>query len=40
MGRVRWIQAKLLVPIAARTIRWLPMPACGALGFHQIITSF
>lgn len=33
MARLRWIQVRLLVGPAARTIRWLPVPACGALGF-------
>lgn len=36
MSRVRWIQARLLVRPAARTIRWLPVPASGALGFFIV----
>lgn len=32
MTRARWIQARLLVRPVVRTIRWLPMPASGALG--------
>jgi hypothetical protein len=33
---LRWFQARLLVRPAARTIRWLPVPACGALGFFIV----
>src|SRR5712691_10281805 len=33
MTRLRWIQARLLVRPAARTIRWLPVPVSGAVGF-------
>lgn len=33
MGPARWLQVQLLLQPAARTIRWLPVPACGALGF-------
>ncbi|MDP9302664.1 MAG: hypothetical protein M3P43_17495 [Actinomycetota bacterium] len=36
MTRLRWIQALLLVRPAARTIRWIPVPACGALGFFVV----
>lgn len=36
MARLRWIQALLLVRPAARTIRWIPVPACGALGFFIV----
>jgi hypothetical protein len=32
MTRARWIQARLLVRPVVRTIRWLPMPASGAIG--------
>jgi hypothetical protein len=32
MARARWVQARLLVRPVVRTIRWLPMPASGALG--------
>ena len=32
MTRARWTQARLLVRPVLRTIRWLPMPASGALG--------
>jgi hypothetical protein len=35
-SRLRSIQARLLVPIAARSIRWPPVPACGALGFFIV----
>jgi hypothetical protein len=32
MTRRRWIQARLLARPVVRTIRWLPMPASGAVG--------
>ena len=36
MTRARWIQARLLVRPVVRTIRWLPMPASGALGAFMV----